>query len=180
MEHSPQSFVSGGKQHIFQCTPCRGEIVERALLRRFEQRAGKLAEERDDEQSALHQHLLLLGQGIGKHRHLVFVVRFVHFGNQFLERSHVFCQRGNDLGYVFPSAHHDKFKLAQMVVGRSLERRTDNSFQNLIAYFTVGKVAVCVPLFQYFIKFHLAIFIKVRHSCFYHCKGNARYCFVFA
>lgn len=32
MKRGPQSFGSGGKQHILQGTPSRGKVVERTLL----------------------------------------------------------------------------------------------------------------------------------------------------
>ena len=55
--------------------------------------------------------VFLLGQGIGKHRHFVFIARFVHLCNQLLECCHVLCQRSNDLGYILLSTHHDKLEL---------------------------------------------------------------------
>ena len=67
-----------------------------------------------------------------------------------------------------------------MVVGRCLECRTDNPFQNLTAYFTVGKVAVGTPLFQYFIKFHLQYLYISETYLFFRGKGSVYYCFVFA
>lgn len=39
MEHSSKTFISCGEQHIFHRTPCRGEVVERALFHRLKQRA---------------------------------------------------------------------------------------------------------------------------------------------
>ena len=138
-----------------------------------------LAEERDDKQAAFHQHLLLLGQSIGKHRHLVLVPRFIHFCDQLPERGHILCQRCNDLGDILMSSHHYKLQLAQMVVGRCLECRTDDLSQDPVVYFTARKVAVCTPFFQYFIKIHPAIFNKLDIS-FCHCKGSTLYCSIFA
>ena len=159
MEHGSQTFRSGGKQNVLQRAPCRSEVVERALLRRCEQWPCQLAKERDDEQSALHEHLLLFGQCVGEHRHFVLVAGLVHFGNEFLELLHVLCERRNYLRYVFAAAHHDELELAQMVVGRSLESCRQNLFQHFVRDFPVGKVADGSSFLQYFVEIHNNTFL---------------------
>lgn len=107
----------------------------------------QLAEEWKNEQTTLHKHFLLFGQSVDEHIHLVLVVRFVHLEDQVLECLHIFGDRLYHFGYFLVVTHYDKLKLAQMVVGRGFECRTDNSFQNLVAYLSIGKITVC-PVFS--------------------------------
>ncbi len=120
------------------------------MFHRVKQRTLFLIVERDDEQPALHQHTLLFGQGVGKHRHFVFVAGIVYLANEVFERCHIFDKWCYDFCYVLTAAHHHEFKLAQMVVGRSLESGRDYFVKDFIAYFAVGVVAVCSAIIQYF------------------------------
>ena len=75
---------------------------------------------RNNQQSALHQHFLLFGQRIGKHRHLVLVAGFVHLEYKLSECRHVLGERSDHFRNAFTATHHDELQLAQMVVGRGL------------------------------------------------------------
>jgi hypothetical protein len=55
---------------------------------------------------------------------------------------------------------NDEFKLTQMVVGRCFECRPDYSFEDFIAYFPVGVVAVGAAFLQDFVQFHINTFLS--------------------
>ena len=160
MKRRSQTFVGGGEQHVLQRTPSRSEVVERALLCRPEQGVCFLTEKRNNQQSALHQHFLLFGQRIGKHRHLVLVAGFVHLEYKLSECRHVLGERSDHFRNAFTATHHDELQLAQMVVGRGLERRIDHFFKNFVAYFAIGEIAACTAFLQYFVEIHNVIFLS--------------------
>ena len=119
-----------------------------------------MPEERQDEASALHEHLLLLGQCVGKHGVLVPVH---HTGGSLQSRLlNIFGVFGNGrdhAGDVLLPPHDYKLQLAQVIVCRSLERRRQDPSQYFVRHFPVGKVADGSPFLQYLIEIHNNTFL---------------------
>lgn len=65
VEHSAETLVGSGKEHVFKGTPCRCKIIERALLHRMKQGRLPLMVKWYDEQAARYEHTLLFGQSVG-------------------------------------------------------------------------------------------------------------------
>ena len=140
-ESTCQSFCRCCQQHIFNGSPRRSEIVERTLVGRLTQRIILLPEKRQNKAIALHKHTLLLGQRIGKHGVLIFVH---HTGSSvkscLLNIFSVLCHRRYESGNILLSSHHNKFKLTQMVIGRSFKCSRQYLLQYFVRNFFIRKI----------------------------------------
>ena len=155
------------------------------MFLRPEQRALALAEEGQDEQPALHEHALLLGQRIGEHIHLVHVaIGIVHFVHEFPECRHILGKRRDYFGYVLTSAHHDEFELPDVenhsffFINQSVAPEIEAKLHQHDAwelYFVVkGKgTRIAGDTTQYFGEGHAALIPPMMHHCWQYYGDSA-------
>ena len=138
------AFGGGDTQYIFRGAAGRREDVERTWTGRFQRGRIHLVAEGQDEQAAVHQHLLLPGQSSGNYLRFAFI--FLTTGlaasaTSFVSTSIFPANGSNTLGDVLATTRHHKLKLAQAVTGGRFESSADYAVQNFVTYFLISKIA---------------------------------------